>query len=46
MKKENNKNDIEDYYKNIEIPKELSSAVKKGIEKGKKEKRKIYFNKG
>jgi len=46
MKKENNKNDIEDYYKNIEIPKELSSAVKRGIEKGKKEKRNIYFNKG
>lgn len=46
MKKENNKNDIEDYYKNIEIPKELSSAVKRGIEKGKREKRNIYLNKG
>lgn len=43
MKKENNKNDIEDYYKNIEIPKELSSAVKRGIRKREKRKKKYIF---
>ncbi len=46
MKKENDEKDIENYYNDIEIPKELSLAVKKGIEKGKNKKRKTHLNGG